>query len=107
MTAPQGLRGSIPAPDLAEVWNPPPVDLARLRLDLRQTAEREGWSDAEMREIGAEIKSAIDASDDERLRYWAARMAEWRELLASYAPRLRAFEARVRAESSARQGSAA
>lgn len=73
------------------------ADIDRMRADLRLTAEREGWSAEEALEIGATIKAAIDANDEPLLAYWAGRLAWWRELLASYGPRLRAFEAGVRA----------
>ena len=96
MTVPQGFPGSQPHPHLAEVGNLPPVDIDQMRRDLRLTADREGWSDAEVKELGAAIRAAIEAGDQEVLRYWAGRLAWWRELLASYAPRLRAFETAVR-----------
>jgi hypothetical protein len=74
------------------------VDIDLLRQDLRLTADREGWADEEIKEIGADIRAALDEGNDDRLGYWTARLAWWRELLASYAPRLRAFESRIKAQ---------
>lgn len=73
------------------------VDIAKLRADLRLTAARDSWSDAEIREVGAAIKAAVDADDQEVLSYWATELAWWRQLITDSAPRLRAFEARIKA----------
>lgn len=73
------------------------VNIDQLRGDLVLTAARDGLSDAEVKEIGASIKAAIDAGDEEALQGWAAQLGWWRETLASFAPRLRAFEAGIKA----------
>lgn len=73
------------------------VDIDQLRRDLRLTAEREGWSEAEVREMGTAIRADIDAGNTEALEAWAEQLSWWRRLLTSYAQRLRAFEAAVRA----------
>jgi hypothetical protein len=72
------------------------VDIDQLRRDLRLTADREGWMDEEVREIGGQIRAALDGGDEETLAYWARELAWWRELLAGCAARMRAFEASVR-----------
>ena len=83
------------------------VDIDQLRRDLRLTAAREGWADEVVLEIGARIRAALEAGDEETLSYWAQELAWWRELLSSYAFRLRAFEAGVRAQRDQRTGAEA
>lgn len=73
-----------------------PQAIAQMRRDLRLTADREGWPESDVREVGAAIRAAIETGDEEALQGWAACLAWWRELLASYASRLRAFEAAVK-----------
>lgn len=82
------------------------IDTDRLRADLRLTAAREGWPEAEIKEIGAAIKAALDAEDEEALQGWAKQLAWWREMLVSFGPRLRDFEAEIKAEAASRRKAA-
>lgn len=62
-----------------------PVDLDQLRSDLRYTAAREGWSDAEIKAMGADIKAMIDRDDQEALAWQAEYFAWWRLMVAEVA----------------------
>lgn len=72
------------------------VDLNRMRRAFLSAAAWCGWSEADQAEIGAEIRAAIEAGNEEALAYWSARLeqlAGWTHLAA----RCRAAEARIRA----------
>lgn len=60
-------------------------DLNRMRRAFLCAAAWCGWTEADQAEIGAEIKSALDAGNEEALAYWAARLealAGWAHLAA-------------------------
>jgi hypothetical protein len=79
------------------------VDVGQLRRDLRLTAEQEGWPDADLREVGAAIKAAIDAGDEETLQGWAGQLGWWRTSIAEVGQRLRVAEQRIRTEQRAKR----
>lgn len=72
------------------------VTMNRLRLTFGAAADRLGWSDADRADIGADIRSAIDAGDNDRLQWWADRLEEMSGLQ-QLAAMCRAMEARIHA----------
>ena len=83
-----------------------PIDqIARLRTDFsRVTADRtahQGWSDADVAELGAAIKAAIEGSDAEALADLARYLAFEAGLIDAGAQACRAAEARIRAQRAA------
>lgn len=81
------------------------VDLNRMRRAFLCAAAWCGWTEADQAEIGAEIKSALDAGNEETLAYWAARLealAGWAHL----ATLCRAAEARITAHPKEQRGAA-
>ncbi len=76
------------------------VDLNRMRRAFLGAAVWCGWSDTDQEEIGAEIRAAVEAGNEEVLAYWAARLEElagWARL----ATLCRAAEARIRTQRAA------
>ena len=81
------------------------ADLNRMRRAFLSAAAWCGWSEADQAEIGAEIKAAVDAGNEEALAYWAARLeqlAGWLHL----AQQCRAAEARIRTSAQQRRRAA-
>lgn len=73
------------------------IDLNRMRRAFLSAAAWCGWTEADQAEIGAEIKSALDAGNEDAPTYWAAHLealAGWAHLAAL----CRAAEARIKAQ---------
>lgn len=71
------------------------TDIDQLRADLRLTAEREGWTQKDVTEIGNEIKRHIAEGDEAALAGWAKQLSFWRELITRTGIECRAFEQAV------------
>jgi len=81
---------------------PMAVDLDRMRRAFLGAAAWGGWTEADQAEIGAEIRSHVEAGNEEALAWWAARLealAGWAHL----ATLCRAAESRIRAGQARKQ----
>lgn len=99
--AAQGNPQSTPHPYPSKGLEMDKVNIDQLRQDMKTTANREAWSNADFKEVGASIKAAIDADDQQALRVWAKDMAWYRELDAYVQQRRQGATERIRARLSA------
>lgn len=74
-----------------------------MREDFPWAAKGEAWDAAEQAEIGAAVRDAIAAGDEEALAYWAGRIRVAAEAWRAWCARVRLAEARIREEMSARR----
>lgn len=82
------------------------TDLNRLRRAFLSAAAWCGWSEADQEDIGAEIRAAVEAGNEEALAWWAAyleALAGWAHLTTL----CRAAEARIHAAATDRRKEAA
>jgi hypothetical protein len=78
--------------------------LSRMRTCFAVAAVWCGWNETERAEISAEIRSALDAGDEEMLSFWRDWLEDMSDLQ-RIAALCRAAEARIKADSVARRAS--
>lgn len=71
--------------------------IERMRLDFPLAAKAEGWSVEDQDEVGAAIRAAVAAGDQETLAYWAKRLADGAAQWRAWCARVRQAEASARA----------
>ena len=81
------------------------LSVSTMRADFLLVAadrrDNQGWTEADIDRLGAEIRIATQANDPEAIAAWALYLATEAEALRALAQQCREVEARIRAERAA------